>query len=230
MRHPQLACRHACESLHEPLGPASMAAPEKRPSRGLLAGVRLRMRAVRLAKESGVAFAVGFTGCSRASIYRWIQAFEKGGITALVEDSRRPQHLRTTVPNWVDTVIIAIRLNTYWNSKRIAAEMARREIYRVSAKHIDRLFHQLGCSRGSVPPQAGPRYERSTPNELWHIDIKGPFFINVEGAGYLKTWIVGLVDDHSRFVLASGSTPTPSSLHCSNGWTIASSSGVSQSN
>ncbi len=175
--------------------------PEKRPSRGLLAGVRLRMRAVRLAKESGVASAVGFTGCSRASIYRWIQAFEKGGITALVEDSRRPQHLRTTVPNWVDTVIIAIRLNTYWNSKRIAAEMARREIYRVSAKHIDRLFHQLGCSRGSVPPQAGPRYERSTPNELWHIDIKGPFFINVEGAGYLKTWIVGLVDDHSRFVL-----------------------------
>ena len=91
--------------------------PEKRPSRGLLAGVRLRMRAVRLAKESGVASAVGFTGCSRASIYRWIQAFEKGGITALVEDSRRPQHLRTTVPNWVDTVIIAIRLNTYWNSK-----------------------------------------------------------------------------------------------------------------
>src|SRR6266571_2219601 len=175
--------------------------PEKRPSRGLLAGVRLRMRAVRLAKESGVASAVGFTGCSRASIYRWIQAFEKGGITALVEDSRRPQHLRTTVPNWVDTVIIAIRLNTYWNSKRIAAEMARREIYRVSAKHIDRLFHQLGCSRGSVPPQAGPRYERSTPNELWHIDIKGPFFINVEGASYLKTWIMGLVDDHSRFVL-----------------------------
>ncbi len=151
--------------------------------------------------ESGVAEAVRTTGCSRASIYRWMQAFENGGIAALAEESRRPHHLRTTVPNWVDTVIIAIRLHTYWNSKRIAAEMERRQIYRVSAKHIDRLFHLLGCSRGSVPPPPGPRYERSLPNELWHIDIKGPFFINVEGAGYLKTWIVGLVDDHSRFVL-----------------------------
>src|SRR5713226_4024608 len=84
--------------------------PEKHPSRSQLAGVRLRMRAVRLAKESGVALAVQTTGCSRASIYRWIQGFEKHGITALVEDSRRPQHLRTTVPNWVDTVIMAIRL------------------------------------------------------------------------------------------------------------------------
>jgi transposase InsO family protein len=105
------------------------------------------------------------------------------------------------LPSWVDTVIIAIRLNTYWNSKRIAAEMERRQIYRVSPKHIDQLFHQLGCSRGSVHPMPGPRYERSLPNELWHIDIKGPFFINLGSAGYLKTWIVGLVDDHSRFVL-----------------------------
>ena len=157
--------------------------PDKGPSRSQLAGVRLRMRAVRLAKQSGVAVAVQATGCSRASIYRWMRAYEEHGIAALVEDSRRPQHLRTTAPNWVDTVIIAIRLHTYWTSKRIAAEMERRQISRVSAKHIDRVFHQLGCSRGSVPPQPGPRYERSLPNELWHIDIKGPFFIDIEGAG-----------------------------------------------
>jgi hypothetical protein len=159
------------------------------------------MRAVRLAKESGVALAVEATGFSRASIYRWVRAFDERGVTALLEDSRRPQRMRVTVPSWVDTVIIAIRLHTYWNSKRIAAEMERRQIYRVSAKHIDQLFQRHGCSRGAVPQQPGPRYERSRPNELWHIDIKGPFFISVEGSGYLKTWIVGLVDDHSRFVL-----------------------------
>jgi transposase InsO family protein len=141
------------------------------------------------------------TGCSRASIYRWQRAFERGGITALMEDSRRPHTTRTTVPAWVDQVIIAIRLHTYWNSKRIAAEMGRREIYKVSHKYIDQLFHRSGCNRGSVTPRPGPRYERSRPNELWHIDIKGPFFIYVEGAGYTKTWIVGLVDDHSRFML-----------------------------
>ncbi len=31
--------------------------------------------------------------------------------------------------------------------------------------------------------------------------MRGPFIINLAGRGYLKTWIVGLVDDHSRFVI-----------------------------
>ncbi len=165
-----------------------------------LAQVRRRMRAVRLAQEQGTDAACKALGCSRASLYRWQGAYSKDGIMGLRDDSRRPKRLRTKVPRWVDTVIIAIRLHTYWNSKRIAAEMERRQIYRVGPDHIDQLFRQFGCSRGTVPPQPGPRYERSRPNELWHIDIKGPFFIHA-GGGYIKTWIVGLVDDHSRFVI-----------------------------
>lgn len=96
---------------------------------------------------------------------------------------------------------MTVRLLTYWNSKRIAAEMERRQIYRVGHDYIDRLLAASGCARGSVAREAGPRYERSRPNELWHIDIKGPFFIHMAGGGYVKTWIVGLVDDHSRFVI-----------------------------
>jgi len=101
----------------------------------------------------------------------------------------------------VSRVVIAIRLATYWNSKRIAAEMERRQIYKVGHTYIDELFKRHGCSRGSVAPTPGPRYERSQPNELWHIDIKGPFFIRLAGRGYLKTWLFGLVDDHSRFLI-----------------------------
>lgn len=173
---------------------------EARP-RTELARVRGRRRAVRLAGELGIEAAVEASGASRASIYRWVKAFEREGIVGLLETSRRPKQLRKTVPPWVDTVVIAIRLHTYWNSKRISAEMRRRQIYAVSPKHIDQLFQRFGCNRGTVPPQPGPRYERSVPNELWHIDIKGPFFIHFEGSGYIKTWIVGLVDDHSRFML-----------------------------
>jgi transposase InsO family protein len=166
-----------------------------------LGKVRFRMRALRLAGEVGVDRACETLDCSRASLFRWQAAFDQEGIAGLVEESRRPHRLRRTVPNWVDMVIVAIRLNTYWNSKRISAEMERRGIYRVGADHIDQLFRSHGCSRGSVSPKPGPRYERSRPNDLWHIDIKGPFFINLSGRGYIKTWIVGLVDDHSRFVI-----------------------------
>lgn len=174
--------------------------PRERLGHASLVEVRRRMRLVRLALVSGAAVAAAQLGVARRSAFRWLAAYEAGGIEALVPKSRRPYQVRSAVPAWVDMVIIAIRLHTYWNSKRIAAEMARREIHRVSPDHIDQLFRTLGCSRGTVPRQPGPRYERSRPNELWHIDIKGPFFIHI-GGGYLKTWIVGLVDDHSRFVI-----------------------------
>ena len=159
------------------------------------------MRAVRRAQALGVEAAARELSVPPRSLYRWVSRFEAEGIHGLLDGSRRPHRLRLTVPRWVDLVIVAIRLQTYWNSKRIAAEMDRRQIYRVSPDHIDRLFKTFGCSRGTVPRPPGPRYERGKPNELWHVDVKGPFFINLGGRGYIKSWIVGLVDDHSRFVV-----------------------------
>ena len=158
------------------------------------------MRAVRLAAEEGLE-AAGAAGYSRRSVFRWTGLFRAGGIAALVPKSRARREAQAAVPEWVSRVVIAIRLTTYWNSKRIAAEMERRQIYRVGHTYIDELFKRRGCSRGSVAPTPGPRYERSQPNELWHIDIKGPFFIRLADRGYLKTWLFGLVDDHSRFLI-----------------------------
>ncbi len=172
--------------------------PRERPD---LDRVRKRMRAVRMAAEVGVDRTCEELGVRRRALYYWIARFACEGICGLLEGSRRPHRLRKQIPAWVDLVIIAIRLHTYWNSKRIAAEMMRREIYKVSPDHIDRLFAACGCSRGTVPRPPGARYERGRPNELWHIDIKGPFFINLGRRGYIKTWFVGLVDDHSRFVI-----------------------------
>lgn len=174
--------------------------PSQHVERRSLGEIRHRMRVVRLALAQGADAAARELGVARRTAFRWLAAFHASGIQGLVPKSRRPKQVRSTVPGWVDMVIIAIRLHTYWNSKRIAAEMSRRGIYKVSPDHIDQLFRAQGCSRGSVPRPPGPRYERSRPNELWHIDIKGPFFIHL-GGRYLKTWIVGLIDDHSRFVI-----------------------------
>jgi transposase InsO family protein len=160
------------------------------------------MRAVRIAKAEGVEAACFQLSCSPASLYRWLAIFESKGMEGLLERSRRPLHVRTQIPDWVDRVIVTVRLLTYWNSKRISAELARRGVYQVSPTYIDRLFRAGGCSRGSVAREPGPRYERSRPNELWHIDVKGPFFINLGRRGqYIKAWMVGLVDDHSRFLI-----------------------------
>jgi transposase InsO family protein len=169
--------------------------------RAALDVVRERARLVRIRREQGLAAALELGRCSERSLYRWQAAFERGGVAALVPERRGPRHPELRHPAWVELVVIAVRLHTYWNAKRIAAELRRREVATVSHWWIERLFDDLGTARPSLPRSRGPRYERSSPNSLWHIDIKGPFFIQLARGRYLKTWLVALVDDHSRFIL-----------------------------
>jgi transposase InsO family protein len=176
--------------------------PTRRSADRDLPAVRLRARCIRVAREEGVAAALALGLCSRASLFRWQAAFVSGGLDGLRPDRRGPRRVERVHPLWVEQVVIAVRLLTYWNSKRIAAELRRREIVSVSEGWIEALFDRLGAARPSIASRGGgPRYERSTPNALWHIDIKGPFFIQLAPRQYLKTWIVGLLDDHSRYLL-----------------------------
>jgi len=103
-----------------------------------------------------------------------------------------------------------VRLLTYWNSKRLAAELTRRGIYPLDHHAVDALLADLGTARPSVHRERGPAYERSRPDELWHIDIKGPFWLQRAPGDYTKVWIVGLVDDHSRYLIGLRVLPRPS--------------------
>ncbi len=162
--------------------------------------VRERAGLLRVVRDEGLLAALELGRCSRRSLFRWQAAYTAGGLAGLLPERRGPRAPRHKHPAWVEQVVIAVRLHTYWSAKRIAAELSRREIAQVSHGWIELLFDDLGTARPSQPHQGGPRYERGSPNSLWHIDIKGPFWIQLRGR-YLKTWIVGLVDDHSRFLL-----------------------------
>jgi len=175
--------------------------PSADPRRGDLDLVRERARLVRVMREEGVVAALALGSCSRRSLFRWQAAYQRGGLGALVPEPYGPRHPLLKHPAWLEQVVIAVRLHTYWNAKRISAELRRREIAQVGQWWIERLFDDLGTARPSGPHERGPRYERSSPNSLWHIDIKGPFFIQLARGRYLKTWLFGLVDDHSRYVL-----------------------------
>ena len=158
-----------------------------------LVDLRLRLRCVRIAREEGIPAALAL-GVSRASLHRWRVRHAIGGLDALVDRPRGPQ--RERLPAWV-----VVRLLTYWNSKRLAAEFTRREIYPLDHPAVDGLLAEFGTARPSTRRARGPAYERSRPNELWHIDIKGPFFLRRSVREYEKVWIIGLVDDHSRFLI-----------------------------
>jgi Winged helix-turn helix len=151
--------------------------PTREAVHGEMGQIRRRARVLRVAREDGIAAALAFGECSRASLFRWQAAYERGGLEALRPLRRGPRQPVAGYPSWTEQVVITVRLLTYWNSKRISAELRRRQITDVGETWIEALFDRLGTARPSLPREAGPRYERSQPNELWHIDIKGPFFI-----------------------------------------------------
>jgi len=181
--------------------------PPKPQRREDLTALRFRIRCVRTANGDGIAAALAL-GASRASLHRWRRAYAEGGIEALRSRPRGP--VRQRLPAWVERIVIVVRLLTYWNSKRLAAEFTRRDIYPLDHNAVDHVLGEYGTARPGVHRERGPAYERSRPDELWHIDIKGPFFLQRAPGDYTKVWIVGLVDDHSRFLIGLRVLPRPS--------------------
>jgi len=178
--------------------------PRAAPSIG--ARVRRRRAALRL-WSSGAAVANVCTefDCSRATLYRWRDRFQASGWVGLM-DSYRPGG-RTELPAQIEQLVITVRLLTYWNSRRIAAEFSRRQIWTLSHGQVDRLLARQGTHRPSEAKVPGPRYERAAPNSLWHIDLKGPFYLNPR-ADPRSCHFVALVDDFSRFLLGIRALPT----------------------
>jgi transposase InsO family protein len=145
-------------------------------------------------------------GCGRASLFRWRARFAKEGIGGLVDRYRATR--RPELPLEVERVVITVRLLTYWSSKRIAAEFRRRGIWPLSHGQIDRIFARCGTHRSSRRRVPGPRYERERANELWHIDLKGPFYFRSPSGPLRSCHFIALVDDCSRFLLGIRAVPT----------------------
>ncbi len=121
--------------------------PLERTPRRDLAIVRERARLVRTLREEGLGAALALGRSSRASLFRWQAAFERGGLAALVPQRCGPHVPLVKHPAWLEQVVIAVRLATYWNAKRISAELRRREIATVGQWWIERLFDDLGTAR-----------------------------------------------------------------------------------
>ena len=82
----------------------------------------------------------------------------------------------------------------------------------LSHGQVDRLLDRHGTHRPSYVRTPGPRYERAAANDLWHIDLKGPFFL-VGATGRARTChFVALMDDHSRFLLGIRAVPTKEAI------------------
>lgn len=184
--------------------------PGTDPAEGIASVVRLRAGALRRWQAGEPATQVAAElSIGRATLYRWRERYEEDGLAGLVDAPRLGR--ASELDPILERVIITVRLLTNWNSRRIVAEFGRRDV-RVGAGQVDRLLARYGTHRSSAPRIAGPRYERSKPNELWHIDLKGPFYLYSSKGPIRTCHFVALVDDHSRYLLGIRAVPTKEAL------------------
>jgi transposase InsO family protein len=111
-----------------------------------------------------VATAMGVTG---KTVGKWVARFEAEGPAGLVDRSSRPHCLYRQTPKATAERIEALRRQR-WTGKQIAQETG------VSPATVSRVLQRLGLSRIKDLEPATPiiRYERKTPGEMIHIDIK----------------------------------------------------------
>ena len=151
------------------------------------------------------AVATAFGVCER-TVRKWVARYRAEGSAGLADRSSRPHTLRRPTPAPVVRQIAALRRQRCTGAQ-IAAELG------VSTATVSRVLRHLGLNRLKAldPPEPVRRYERDTPGELIHIDIKklGRFDrpghrvtgdrtgqSNSRGVGW--EYLHVCIDDHSR--------------------------------
>jgi transposase InsO family protein len=126
-----------------------------------------RERIVRLARSGqtpqAIATAVGV--CPR-TVRKWIGRFEREGRAGLLDRSSRPDRLHRPTPRPVIERIETLRRRRL-TGKAIAAEVG------VSEATVSRVLRRLGLNKlSTLEPEPVRRYERDSPGELIHLDVK----------------------------------------------------------
>ena len=144
-------------------------------------------------------------GISPSTLHRWDKLHRQGGLKALLPQSKRPKTIQRYTPLWVKGLVVLLRLQHGWGQHRISAELKRRQVYSLSHRSVRKIldaqpgvtirtYHPRGKSNGI----AYRRWGRSCPNDLWHIDFKGPLRL----ADGTEAEIVVLIDARSRYCVA----------------------------
>src|SRR3954465_2430134 len=127
-----------------------------------------RERFVRLIESGQTPKAVGkAAGVCPRTVRKWVDRHRREGLAGLQDRSSRPHRLHRPTPQTVVEQIEQLRRQR-WTGKQIAAETG------VSPATVSRVLRRLGLNKLSSLEPAEPirRYERDTPGELIHLDIK----------------------------------------------------------
>jgi transposase InsO family protein len=138
---------------------------------------------------------------SRPTGYQWLRRYQAGGIAAIVEKSRRPQHSPRQTTREIEQRVVALRQQRPdWGARKLQVLLQQAGVdLPVITVHRILLRHHLV----KMPDQhrwAVQRFERGTPNQLWQMDFKGPV------GWQAPVGPLSVLDDHSRYAIALAGT------------------------
>ena len=144
-------------------------------------------------------------GISRATGYKWLERYEEGGVTSLVDRSKRPQNCPFETP--VESVLEIVRIRTLkptWGAKKIHARMEKTfEGVIPSRVTIERILERSGlverrkrrrASRNSIDASV---IVPEKCNDVWTADFKGWWHTRDKN----RVEPLTIRDEYSKFII-----------------------------
>jgi transposase InsO family protein len=144
-------------------------------------------------------------GVSKHTLYLWKKRFTQHGPAGLAEHPRGVTTGSKLPEVTKRTIVMLKELHLDWGCQRISDELMRGPALAASATAVARVLHEAGYQMEERRTRPHPekqvhRFERAKPNQLWQTDL----FTFVLKRQNRRLYLVGFLDDHSRFVVGYG--------------------------
>lgn len=143
-------------------------------------------------------------GMSKHTLYAWKKRFEEQGPAGLVT-AKRGRKTGSSLPELTKRTILMLKeAHPSFGCRRISDELARGPALGASATAVAKVLKEAGYELVDEPTRPHPdkprRFERQGPNDLWQTDIF-TFMLKRQNR---RVYLVGFMDDHSRFIVGYG--------------------------
>lgn len=176
--------------------------------------VRANLVELVIRRELTCAEAAACLGVCRQTMQRYVSRYRAEGVAGLVPRSRRPLSSPSMLAQWVEDEIMRVRKeHPRWGARKIRwvlrAEPDRLggcSLPAASTIHQVLIRHGEALGAGVTAQAAGRvwrRFRVRAPNLLWQIDA---WAYPLDGGAL--AWVLDILDDHSRYLIASRAGPT----------------------
>ena len=121
---------------------------------------------------------------SRKTVWKWCKRISKKGWPNYRDRSRKPHRIHRKITPNVEEAILVLRESFNWGTQRMMVALLS------PPPHIQYLLE-------TVIGEEWKFFRAKDPNEMWQIDIKGPFLIDGKRLNALL-----VLDDYSRFLVS----------------------------